>query len=317
MLICTANTRDAGGPGDADGGGFVRELYTTYKASERYRRDEESLNCVQESFNFKTLDDNLQKLDDQTAELLELLLAMDRLTSWERPLHSLAAFSGCLIVFYYDAVWLVLPGVLLSVAGQAAYTGLVGKLWPSFRARAGRLLSLEKPSSPAETGNKPAPADSAATRRRNSASSADSTAAAAKAKAKASPPTSPRGATARSLDASFGAKRDLRNRFESASDALGGAHREALLAEASPPLSPRVGGADGAEMTPSKGWLQRLGEGGAVVQRLGSLRQNVRKMVEDNIVQVGVCPSLAPDPKSYTLYPQLLSFEPETLNPKP
>ena len=146
LLVCTANQREAGGSGDADGGGMVRELYTTHRAAERYRRDEESLNCVLESFNFKTLDDNLQKLDDQTAELLDLIMTIDRLTTWEQPLRSLCALSGCLVIFYYDAVWMILPGILLSVAGQAVYTGLKIVAWPAIRVRVSKLFEMPNPS---------------------------------------------------------------------------------------------------------------------------------------------------------------------------
>lgn len=182
LLVCTGNQRESGGSGAADGGGLVRELYSTYRAAERYRRDEESLNCVLESFNFKTLDDNLQKLDDQTAELLELLMAIDRLTTWEQPLYTACALSGCLVVFYYDAVWMILPGVLLTVAGQALFEGLRVVAWPAIRIRFSKLLGLPPPP---EAEAKRSPREAPTARRRLS-----------EAKARSSPLASPRGGIA-------------------------------------------------------------------------------------------------------------------------
>ena len=123
LYICS-NNANAEAP-DAEGGALVRELYSAHWAAQRYSVERD---CTDEKFvdifNFKTLDQNLVKLEELLSGLLDTLRDLDSLTEWKSPLKSAVALGGCVYIFISDSLSLLLPASFLAVTWRMAWVGL-------------------------------------------------------------------------------------------------------------------------------------------------------------------------------------------------
>jgi hypothetical protein len=75
-------------------------------------------------FNFKTLDQNLMKLEELLTPVLDLWREFEALAEWKAPLKSGVTVAVCLYIFWNDALWLLLPGSVVLVAIRTGWAGL-------------------------------------------------------------------------------------------------------------------------------------------------------------------------------------------------
>jgi len=297
LLICSQNSSHNG---NDSGGPLVEDLFRSYKAAHRYRREEE-LGKSLDIFNFKTLDDNLVKLDELSQDLLETLREIDSLFLWHRPLYSASAFGACLAVFYYDALSLCVPAMLLAIAGRTAYQGVISSWrrrilsskqsfpFPHTRSQQGtrQITELgERVNGDSPQGNPTIVLHSSAEhaitassiRSLTSENSRNSHAAegdALSARGEEGADAANASTTALSPDSSshnLDETRSVEGSVESVEgDATTSFHGNQALAD------------PGLASPPSKGFFGRIGERVIAVR---NLRKNVRKMLQERVVQV-------------------------------
>mmetsp|Transcript_52239 Transcript_52239/g.162233 ORF Transcript_52239/g.162233 Transcript_52239/m.162233 type:complete len:825 (-) Transcript_52239:15-2489(-) len=124
---------------------LIEELYSSFQAAERYRKAEEEGKTL-DIFNFKTLDQNLVKLDELSLGIYDTLKSLDHLCSWRQPLLSSAALAACLAVFHYDALSMLIPGAFITFSGKVALRGCMRHLFPAISSGWRRTAVIEAAS---------------------------------------------------------------------------------------------------------------------------------------------------------------------------
>ena len=82
----------------------------------RYTVERGSTEHELDIFNFKTLDQNLMKLEELLSPVLDLWRELEALAEWKAPLKSGVTVAVCLYIFWNDALWMLLPGSVVLVA---------------------------------------------------------------------------------------------------------------------------------------------------------------------------------------------------------
>ena len=134
----------------------VKELYETFGAAERYWHDQEEGQTI-DVFNFKTLNENLEKLESLSAGLLSTLSTIDDLTNWKQPLASALALGACLLVVYHDAMYLLLPGTILLITARSTLLGLLIHTRPVIQRALEGAARLEAHFGPPQPQMQPLP----------------------------------------------------------------------------------------------------------------------------------------------------------------
>ena len=99
------------------------QLYETHWAMVRYTVERGSTETALDIFNFKTLDENLVKLEHLLSPVLDIVRELEALSEWKAPLKSGATVAACLYIFWHDALWLLLPGSVVLVSVRTAWAG--------------------------------------------------------------------------------------------------------------------------------------------------------------------------------------------------
>jgi hypothetical protein len=100
------------------------QLYEKHWAIVRYTVERGATEHELDIFNFKTLDQNLLKLEELLTPVLDLWREFEALAEWKAPLKSGVTVAVCLYIFWNDTLWLLLPGSVVLVAIRTGWAGL-------------------------------------------------------------------------------------------------------------------------------------------------------------------------------------------------